>query len=168
MGLRLARVAQSRIKLGQGGFLPTVAKCTQGRIVACRLDPRCGDGDDLLMKTCGIRTVQGETAEKNDTGLRGLAGDDAHPLKPGLKSLSEEPGQQAPDQSVLEVQLHDARGLGAIRQCRWAEGHGADRTGRTPLGNPLSATTAPVAQIVESIGPAGFIERWSCRVKFEQ
>jgi hypothetical protein len=78
MGRGLAGVTQRRIKLGQGGFLPAVAEGPQGRIVACRFDPRRGDGDDLLVQTRGVRTVQGEAAQQHNAGLRGLAGDDAH------------------------------------------------------------------------------------------
>ena len=91
MGWWQPRVTQRRIKLGQGGFLPTIAKGTQGCIVACRLDPRRRDGDDLLVQTRGVRTVQGEAAQQHNPGLRGLAGDDAHTLQSRLKSLTEEP-----------------------------------------------------------------------------
>ena len=78
-----------------------------------------------------------------------------------MEALRQEAREEAADQAVLEVDLHDLGRVAAVGQARRLEGDGADGYPLAPLVDPLAASARAGAQIVEGVLPAGlFCESW--------
>jgi hypothetical protein len=126
-GERGLEVGEDLVAVGAGRALSFLRR-------AVGLDPLGGDGEDLVVEAGGAGAVEREAAEDEELGLGVVGAADAGAAELVVhEALGEEAAEQALDDAVLEVEVHDL----AVEVAGVAEDDGADGGVAAPLAEGL-------------------------------
>ena len=159
---RRPRVPQRVLKLVERALLAAFAERPKRFAFAVSLGPDRGDRNDFLVQPRRAGPVDGKPSHQHHARLRAGPFNHGDARQSGLEALRQEARQQPTHQTVLEMDLHNFRRVAAVRQARRFKRDGPDRHALAPFADPLAALSRTLAQIVESVLPAGFLGK--CRI----